>query len=160
MDPFGLVLVGLAILVGLFGIVLPVLPGLALEVGAVLLWAFVEGGGRAWTVGIMAFAVAVAGTVVKYLVPGKRLRVAGIPRSTLMQAGILAIIGFFVIPVIGAVIGFVAGTYLAERSRLGADRAWPSTRSSVAAVGLAIGIELAAGFAIAALWLIAIIWIV
>jgi uncharacterized protein YqgC (DUF456 family) len=159
MDPFGEVLVGLVILIGLVGIVLPVLPGLFLEVGAVLLWAFVEGGSRAWSVAVAALAIGAAGTVVKYLVPGKRLREAGIPRSTLILAGILAIVGFFVIPVIGAPIGFVAGTYLAERNRLGATAAWPSTSSSVKAVGLAIGIELAAGLAIAGLWLIALLWI-
>ncbi len=159
MDPFGEVLVGLVILIGLLGIVLPILPGLLLEVGAVLVWAFVEGGGSAWSVAAAVVVVAVAGTWVKYLIPGRRLREAGIPKTTLILAGVLAIVGFFVIPLIGAPIGFVAGTYLAERNRLGAREAWPSTTSSVKAVGLAIGIELAAGLAIAALWLIAVIWV-
>lgn len=159
MDPIGEVLVGLAILVGLLGIVLPVLPGLFLEVAAVVLWAFVEGGGRAWSIAVVVVVIAVVGSVVKYLIPGRRLKEAGIPRSTMLLAGVLAIVGFFVIPVIGAPIGFILGTYLAERNRLGSALAWPSTSSSLQAVGLAIGIELTAGLAIAGLWLVGVIWI-
>ena len=159
MDPIGELLVGLAILVGLLGIVLPVLPGLFLEVAAVVFWAFVEGGGRAWSIAVVVVAIAVVGSVIKYLIPGRRLKEAGIPRSTMLLAGVLAIVGFFVIPVIGAPIGFVLGTYLAERNRLGSTLAWPSTSSSLQAVGLAIGIELAAGLAIAGLWLVGVIWI-
>lgn len=160
MDPFGVVVIGVVILVGLAGILLPVLPGLLLITGAVMIWAVVEGGGVAWAVAGLAVFLAVTGSVVKYLVPGRRLKDAGIPRSTLMLAGGLAIVGFFVIPVIGAAIGFVFGTYLAERQRLGSELAWPSTRASVGAVGLAIGIELLAGLFIAGLWLAAVLWLV
>lgn len=159
MDPFGVVVIGVLILVGLAGILLPVLPGLLLITGAVTVWAVVEGGGVAWTVAGLAVLLALAGSVVKYLVPGRRLKDAGIPRSTLLLAGGLAIAGFFVIPVIGAAIGFVLGIYLAERRRLGPEPAWPSTRASVGAVGLSIGIELLAGLLIAGLWLAAVIWL-
>lgn len=157
MDPAGIVIVGLVILVGLAGIVLPVLPGLALIVGAVLLWAFVEGGTVAWVVAVVSVLLALAGSVVKYLIPGRRLKEAGIPRATLLWAGGLAIAGFFVVPVVGAPLGFVAGTYLAERQRVGAEQAWPSTRRSLGAVALSIGIELLAGLFIAALWLTAVV---
>ena len=47
-------LVGLAILVGVIGVVVPVLPGSLLILGAVLVWALLDGSGTAWTV----FAVA------------------------------------------------------------------------------------------------------
>ncbi|MFP3916129.1 MAG: DUF456 domain-containing protein [Actinomycetota bacterium] len=159
MDPIGEILVGVAILVGLAGIVLPVLPGLLLEVGALVVWAVMDGGGVAWTVTVGAVVVALASQVVKYLIPGRRLREAGIPRRTLYLAGLLAIAGFFVIPVLGLPLGFVGGTYLAERQRRGAAHAWPSTLASVRAVGLAIGIELVAGLLIAGAWLVAAVWL-
>ncbi len=159
MDPVGELIIGLVILVGLAGILLPVLPGLLLVVGAVVLWAGVTGGATAWTVAVTGIGLAVVGTVVKYLVPGRRLREAGIPVSTLWMAGGQAIIGFFVIPVIGAVIGFVGGIYLAERRRLGPVDAWPSARASLGAVGLSIGIELFAGLLIAGLWLVAVLFL-
>ena len=41
MDPIGEVIIGVLILVGLAGIILPILPGLILETGAVLVWAAV-----------------------------------------------------------------------------------------------------------------------
>lgn len=159
MDAIGELLVGVAILVGLVGIVLPVLPGLLLEVGAVVVWAVVESGPVAWGVATGAVVLALLGQVVKYAIPGRRLREAGIPRRTLYIAGLLAIAGFFVIPVIGLVIGFVGGTYLAERQRLGAALAWPSTLASMRAVALAIGIELVAGLLIAGTWLVAAVWL-
>lgn len=159
MDPFGELIIGFAILVGLAGILLPVLPGLLLVVGAVVVWAFVEGGAWAWAVAGVAILLAVVGTVIKYLIPGRRLAAAGIPKGTMLLGGALAIIGFFVIPVIGAPVGFVLGVYLAERQRLGDERAWASTKQSVGAVAWSIGIELTAGLLITGAWLIAVIWL-
>ncbi|HEX2154739.1 MAG TPA: DUF456 domain-containing protein [Acidimicrobiia bacterium] len=159
MDAIGEFIIGLLILAGLVGILLPVLPGLLLEVGAVILWAGLTGGAWAWSLVAAAVVLTLVSQVFKYMIPGRRLRDAGIPRSTLYLAGALAIAGFFVIPVIGAPIGFVGGTYLAERQRLGHDLAWPSTTASLRAVGLAIGIELTAGLFIAGAWLVTVIWL-
>lgn len=159
MDPIGEVILGLVIVVGLAGIVLPVLPGLLLIVGAVLLWALLTGGGQAWSLAIGAVILALGSQVLKYLIPGRRLRDAGVPRSTLYAAGLLAIVGFFLIPIVGAAIGFVLGIYLSEWHRLGPDAAWPATVRSLGTVGLAIGIELMAGLLIAAAWLAAAIWL-
>ena len=158
MDAIGETIIGIVILVGLAGIMIPILPGLLLEAAAVVLWAGVTGGGRAWAIAIGAVVLALGSQVVKFLIPGKRLRNAGIPRSTLCFAGALAIVGFFVIPVIGAPIGFVLGTYLAEQRRVGGDQAWPSTKASLGAVALSIGIELFAGLLIAGAWLAAVLW--
>lgn len=159
MDPFGEVVVGIAILVGLVGILIPVLPGLILVVVAVLIWAIVEGGPAAWTVAGVAFVLGAGGMAVSYLIPGRRLKNSGIPMSTLLLGGGLAIAGFFLIPVVGGPLGFVLGIYLAERQRLGHDAAWPATVVSVRAVGLSIGIELAAGLLIAGVWLAGVIWL-
>lgn len=159
MDAIGQILIGVAIFVGLLGIVLPVLPGLLLEVGAIVLWAGVEGGRTAWAVAIGGVVLALASQVVKYVVPGRRLRDQGIPRRTLYIAGVAGIVGFFVVPIVGLPIGFVGGTYLAERQRLGQDLAWPSTVASMQAVAVAIGIELVAGLLIAGTWLVAVLWL-
>lgn len=146
---------GLLILVGLVGILVPVLPGLLLEMGAVVLWAAVEGGAVAWTVAGVALILGLGGTVVSYLIPGRRLERSGIPRSTLLLAGALAIAGFFVVPIVGGPAGFVLGIYITERQRVGQAHAWPSTMASLRAVGLSIVIELIAGLLIAGIWLIA-----
>ena len=147
-------LAALAILVGLVGIVVPLLPGTLLIGGAALVWAWYVGGGTAWALALAAVAVLLVGTVVKYAVPGRNLKAGGIPNRTLLAGAGLGIVGFFVVPVVGLVLGFVLGVYLSELQRLGTQAAGPATKVALKAVGLSLLIELAAGSCAAALWLV------
>lgn len=151
------VAVALAIAVGLVGIVVPVLPGSVLVLAAILVWALEVGTGGAWVVFGLAATFLVLGTVVKYAVPGRRLKASGVPGSTMLVGGLLGVVGFFVIPVVGLFVGFVVGVYLAERHRLGSAEAWPSTRSALRAVGLSVLIELLAGLLAAATWVVGVV---
>lgn len=138
------VVAALVILVGLVGVLVPVLPGTSL-IGLTLVgWALAEDTRTAWVAAAIGVAVLVLGTVVKYAVPHRRLRRHGVPGRTLLAGGLLGIVGFFVIPVVGLPVGFVAGVYLAELARLGRPEAWPSTKAAMAAVGLSLAIELTA----------------
>jgi uncharacterized protein YqgC (DUF456 family) len=145
---------GLAIALGIIGVVVPVVPGLLLSWLGVLFWAFLgeESGGVKWVVLVVATVIAVLGAGIKYLVPGKRLKSAGVPNSALLAGGVLGLIGFFVVPVVGLILGFVLGIYLVERSRLGAAQAWPSTKHALAAAGMALAIEFTTALAIAVVW--------
>jgi uncharacterized protein YqgC (DUF456 family) len=147
-------LVGLAVLVGLIGIVVPVLPGSILILGAVLVWATASATAVGWVVFALVTTLLVVGGIVKYAVPGRGLKTAGVPSRTLVAGGLLGIVGFFVIPVVGLVVGFVLGVYLAELQRVGLDAAWSSTRAALQAAGLSLLIELAAGLLAAAAWLV------
>ena len=146
------VLVALAIAVGLVGILVPILPGSVLVLGAVLVWAWYVGGTTAWAVFAVVAVLLVAGGVVKYLVPGRRLKEVGVPASTQWIGALVGVVGFFVIPVVGLFIGFVAGVYLAELRRVGSPAAWPSTKHALRAVGLSILIELVAAVAATLVW--------
>lgn len=160
MDNIGLVLVGLAIAAGLVGIVVAAIPGLILIWAAVGVWAYYEQSFLGWLIFAIATALAIGGQVAKYLIPGKRLKEAGIPTRSLLLGGLLSLIGFFVIPIVGFVIGFVAGVYLSERVRLGShDQAWPSTIKAMRAAGLSIAIELIAGLWIAGIWTITVLFL-
>jgi uncharacterized protein YqgC (DUF456 family) len=150
-------LAGLAIVVGLVGIVVPVLPGTVLVAAGVLGWALATGEPLGWSLTAAALVVLALGTVVKYALPGRGLRTAGVPNRTLVVGGVLGVVGFFVVPVVGLVVGFVLGVYVAELQRLGSTAAWPSTKAALKAVGLSILIELAAGLAATALWLTAVV---
>jgi hypothetical protein len=145
--------VGLVVLVGLVGVVVPLLPGTLLVAGAVVVWAIDDGSVTAWVCTGVALALLAVGVVVKYAVPGKRLKGSGVPTSTLLVGGLVAIVGFFIIPVLGAFVGFVLGVYAAEVRRLGSRQAWPATRSALGAVGLSVLIELVAALLAAAVWL-------
>ena len=147
-------LAGVAILVGLVGIVVPVLPGSVLILGAVLAWAVWTGTSLGWVVFAVAATLLVLGGIVKYAVPGRGLKAVGVPNRTLVAGGLLGIVGFFVIPVVGLFVGFVLGVYASEVQRLGSDRAWPSTKAALKAAGLSVLIELAAALLAAATWLV------
>ena len=150
------VLVGLAILVGLAGIVVPVLPGGILILAAILVWASESGGATAWTVAAVATTILVVGTVVKYLIPGRRLK-ATVPTSTLLAGALVGLVGFFVIPVVGLFVGFPLGVYAAERARVGADQAWPSTKEALRALGVSILLELVSGVLAAVVWVVGVV---
>lgn len=142
------VLAGLAVLAGLVGIVTVILPGLALQVIAIVIWAFVESSFVGWTILGLVIVIAVAAIILKYLYPGRRLREAGIPGWLLFLAILFAIVGLFAVPVVGAPLAFVLTIYTFERTRLGKAVAWPSTKTALRAVFTSIGIELAGGFVI------------
>lgn len=142
-------LAGVVVLVGLIGIVVVIIPGLALQVVAVGIWALEESSVVGWSILGLVVAIALAASVLKYLSPGRRLKQAGIPGWLLLTAVVVATVGLFVVPVVGAPLGFVLTIYAFERSRKGRAHAWPSTRTALRAVFTSIGIELAGGFAIA-----------
>nr|WP_230416787.1 DUF456 domain-containing protein [Micromonospora tarapacensis] len=148
------VVAALAILAGLAGVVLPGLPALPLCWGGVLVWTLFGGAGLGrWLVLAAATGVAVGGTVVKYAWPGRNLKRAGVPTSSLLAGAVLGLVGFFVIPVVGLVIGFIGGIFAMERLRLGDTRlAWPATKQAVAAAGLSMLVEFLSGMVIGALW--------
>jgi len=143
----------LLILIGLAGIVVPVLPGLVLILGGVLVWALVEGSALAWGIFAVSVVVATAGYVLQYTLPGRRMRERGVSSSTLLLAVGFGVVGFFVVPVVGAIVGFVLGIFVVElgRSRNGAQ-AWARTKHALVAVLHSMGIELAAGLVITALY--------
>ena len=157
MSTGGLVLVALAILVGLVGIVVPILPGALLVAAAILVWAFVENNAMAWvTFGVAAVLIGVS-TVIKYTWPVKRMKAAEVRTSSLLLGGVLGIIGFFVIPIIGLPIGFVLGIYLAElANRHDQRQAWTSTKHALKGVALSIFIELTGALLATAAWVVGV----
>jgi len=154
----GLVVVGLAIATGIVGVVVPVLPGALLAWAAIAVWALADASTTAWAVLAIATLLIGGAQVVKLLVPGRRLRDAGVPRQSILAGLLLAAVGFFVIPVVGFFLGFPLGVYLMELRRLGRHTsAWASTRHALRAIGLSIAIELSATMLAAGAWLAAVV---
>ena len=152
------VIVLLAMLVGTVGVVVPVLPGLFVVWGATLVWALERQDGPGWLVlGIATLAYAV-GLVAQYLLPGRRMRSAGVGGWIVAVALGVSVVGFFVVPVVGAPLGFVLAIYLLERVKHREHAAaWRATTQAMRAVALNIGIELATAFAIIATWAVAVL---
>ncbi|MGW0183235.1 DUF456 domain-containing protein [Nocardia sp. NPDC003345] len=153
MSVWGEIVVGLVILVGLVGIVVPILPGVILIFAAIAVWAFLTGGATAWVVlGIATVLLLVSG-IVKYTWPGQKLKDAGVPNRTLLLGGLAGIAGFFLIPVVGLFVGFVVGVYLSELLRLPDNRqAWTSSKHALKGVGLSILVELFGALLATGVW--------
>ena len=142
---------GVLIVVGIVGVLIPVLPGLLLVLAGIAVWAVPRNDPVGWTVLGVAVAVGLAACRGITCCPGAAR--AWVHR-TLALGGVLGVVGFFVIPVVGLFLGFVLGVYLSELSRLGdRSRAWPATRKALGAVGWSILIELATGLLAAAVWI-------
>lgn len=147
------VLVGLAVAIGVLGVLVPVLPGSALVGAAVLVWAVLTATVTGWVVLALVLLLLAGGSVTKYAVPGRRLRSAGVSRGTLLTGGVLAVAGFFVVPVVGLPLGFVLGVFLAEWRRHGqAAVARTATVAAVRAIGLGVLVELGAASLAAVAW--------
>ena len=72
----------------------------------------------------------------------------------LFLGGIVGIIGFFLIPVVGLVLGFVLGVFVVERVRQKDNAlAWQSTKHALKAAGVSMLIELATALIIAGIWI-------
>jgi uncharacterized protein len=154
----GVILVALAVAVGLVGIIVPLLPGTLLVYAAIALWSVVERSGVSWAV--LGVVTAVLGTslLVKYLWPARRMRAADVGRWTLAAGAVLAVVGFFVVPVVGLILGFVLGVYLAElTARRNQLRAWAATVHAVKAAALSVGVELAGGLIATAVWIVGLV---
>ena len=158
MSGAGEILAGLALLVGLFGVVVQVLPGGLLVLATITAWAFWTATPMAWVVlGIAVVSTAVAG-VAKYLLAGRHLKGAGVPSSTLVWGGLAGVVGFFVLPVVGLPVGFVLAVYLAELIRLHDQRAaWAATAAALRATGITILVELAGALVACGAWLTAVL---
>lgn len=143
----------LLIATGIAGLIVPVLPGMTLTVLGVGVWALGHSSVFGWSVFAAACAFAVVGWLLQYLIPGRRLARANIPRRSTVFGVLLGIVGFFVIPVLGLFIGFILGVFLAESQRLqDSTAAWNATKTATKAVMLSVWIELVAAICIAIMW--------
>ena len=145
-------------LVGLVGVFIPVIPGLLLILGAGIVWAFAEDVGPAGWGAVAAMAlIAVLGSAAPYWVAGRRGAGAGLPGWVLLAAAVGTVVGFFVIPVVGALVGGPAGIFVAELVRHRAvSAAWRSTATVLKGLGLGILVQFVAGVAMIGTWAVGV----
>jgi len=151
-------LVAAAMLVGLAGVVVPVLPGLSLVWGATLVWALLTDGSVRWVVLAVATVWLAVGTAASYVLPARTAGRLGAPRRSLLVAAAGAVAGLVLVPVVGVLVGGLGGLLLAEYHRLRAwPPAWRTTTATLRALGLGILVELAAALSIIATWLVGVL---
>ena len=147
-------LVGIGIAVGIAGVILPILPGLWLIWGASLLYGFLVGfDGWAWPALVAITALAAVGTAIVYYLPARKSGGLGIPGWGQLFIAACAVVGFFVIPIVGAIVGVVVGTafvaVIVERDlRSAGGTAWVM----LVEILKAAAIQLAIALAMAVVW--------
>ena len=128
MSTGGVLLVALAIAVGLVGILVPLLPGTLLVYAAIAVWAVLEHTVVSWVVLGVVTAIIGASLLVKYVWPVRRMRAAEVGGWSLTAGAVLGVVGFFVIPVAGLVLGFVLGRVPGRAGRTAVTSGAPGRR--------------------------------
>ncbi|MBN0044650.1 DUF456 domain-containing protein [Streptomyces actuosus] len=154
MGAWELLLVGVVLLLGLCGVLVPGVPGSWLVWAAILWWSLQDPQPVAWGVLVGATAALLLAQVVRWALPPRRLRTSGATPRMGVYAGVGAVAGFVVLPVIGAIPGFLAGIYLSERLRLGGHgQARAALRTAMRSGGWSVLAELFACLLIVGAWL-------
>lgn len=153
------VLVAIAMVIGIVGTVVPLVPGLGLIALSAIVYGLAEGFGIVgWICTALIVIVGVAGTVAGYVLPKRAAGAAGAPRSSLLIGAAGAIAGFFLLPIVGLPVGGALGIYLGERARTGAhEPAWRATVATLKGFGAGALVQLIAGVAMTATW---VVWVV
>lgn len=146
MDTAHLVALAAALLamIGVCGIVVPVLPGSLAVACGLLVWAV--WGTSPW--GWLAFGVGLAlvgvGATSSAVLTKRSLDKREIPRWPLFVALACAVVGTFLLPALGLAIGFVAGLLISEWIRVGTLReAVKTSWVALRATGVGMLLELA-----------------
>lgn len=161
MDPQIVVTVvcGLLIAVGIVGTVVPVLPGSLLIAASLLTWALVLGDAVGWVVFGLGGALVVAGALASAVLTGRRLRHDRIPSRSVLAGAVAGVIGMFLIPVVGLMVGFAVGLLVAEYLRQHDLRlALRSSAAALKATGIGILVEFGLACAAGTTWVVGV-WI-
>jgi uncharacterized protein len=155
-----LVALALAVMVvGLVGVVVPVLPGLLLvwlaSAGTML---YVGTDAAGWIVAVLLTVLFALGSGATIWLPARQGRRGGVPLRSLLTALVGAVVGFVVIPVVGFPIGAFVGLLLGEQQRHGD---WQVATASVGQVlrayGIGVVVEVVVGVIMIATWLVALV---
>lgn len=153
------IICGLLILLGAAGVVVPVLPGSILIALSLLAWAIAVSSPVGWVVFVVGLLLVTAGMLSSAVLTGRAMRRRQIPGRSILAGLALGIVGFFVIPVVGLLIGFALGLLGSELAR---QRSFAAALSSSMAALRATGLGVLAEFGFASLagstWIIGV-WI-
>ena len=160
LDALIITLAGVLMLIGVVGIFVPFVPDLVLIWAAALGYALLVGWGE-WGPYLFALitVLGLVGIFVETIVGGAGARVAGASYWGIAAGVVLGVVGLFVLPPFGLIIGLLAGTFAVEYFRLRDLR-----QAGKAMLGMGIGYGASFGvklfFAILMIitWLVWVIW--
>jgi len=148
------------LLVGLFGLVVPVFPGLTVMWIATLIYALIQNAsdkmtGWDWFAFVIITLLMLGGNIADNIIIARKMRDHYIPWSSIAVAFVAGIVAsLFFTPIIGLVAAPL-GLFLAELRRLKTrDDAINSTKAYMIGWGWAFGARFIIGLAITGLWML------
>lgn len=145
--------------IGAIGIIYPILPGSFAVLAGILLWGLIIRGPEGWWTLGLAAPIMVAGILAQFLLTGKTLKQRAIPNRSILIGGICAVIGMFLIPIVGLFVGFAIGLLASETHRTSGNitNALSSTIAALKSMGVGMLLEFAAALAAGTIFTIAAI---
>jgi uncharacterized protein len=159
LEPWVVLLAVLLMSIGMVGVIVPMLPGLLLvwiaTAGSLLLQGTDAVG---WSVVALLTVFLLAGTAATIVLPARQGMQSGTARSSFGYAALGAFVGFFVVPVLGLVIGGLAGLLWGERQQRGGwEPALASTGRVLRAYGVGLLVELGLGLTMIVTWAVTLL---
>lgn len=155
---FVTILAGLLLVVAAIGSVYPVLPGSPLAIITLLAWAWIMGSTVAWTAAVIGSLLAGVGWTASAVLTGRKLKQQQIPKRSIAVAMVTAVVGMYLIPVVGLFVGFGAGLLASEYARRRDLRAaLTSSLETLKATGIGILVEFFMVCLAASVWLVGVV---
>lgn len=142
--------------VGLFGMILPIYPGVVIIWAAVLLHALATGFAvlEIWVLVVITLLM-IAGTLVDNFLMGGKARQAGASWLSIGGALVGGLVGTFAFPPIGGIIAAPTMLFLLEYARLrDSQEAWDITKGLLTGWGLSFVARFLIGLAMIVVWVI------
>ena len=152
------IVAGLLLAVAAIGTVYPVLPGSVLAIITLIAWAWIMGSSAAWTAAAIASCIAGAGWAASAVLTGRKLKQQQIPKRSIAVAIVSAVVGMFLIPVVGLFVGFGGGLLVSEYMRRRDFRsALSSSVETLKATGIGVLVEFGMVCLAGSVWMIGVI---
>lgn len=147
------------ILVGIIGVIVPILPGSVLVGISLLIWAITVQSTTGWVIFATGAILVTLGMTSSAVLTGRRMKRRQVPNRSLLVGAGFAVVGLFLIPIVGLFVGFAVGLLLAEYKRqrdfrAAVDSSWEALK----AAGIGILVECGLACLAASVWVIGV-WI-
>lgn len=148
------------ILVGLFGLIIPVFPGIVIIWLATLGYGILAGFG---TIGVILFILQtllmIAGVTVDNFLMGVGARQGGASWKTIAAALVAGVVGTLLVPPVGGIIAAPAAVLLLEYQRVrDRDQAWRALLGLAKGWGLSFVVRFLIGLAMMGVWWLWVLW--
>jgi uncharacterized protein len=149
---------GALLVLAAVGTVYPVLPGSPVAIATLVAWAWLLGSPASWVTGVVGALLAVVGWSASAVLTGRSLKKHEVPKRSILVAVVGAVVGMYLVPVVGVFLGFGLGLFASELARRrDAGAALKASGQALKATGAGILVEFLLVCLAASVWAIGVI---